>query len=450
MKLTFIQLLLLSTFGASAQHNILGDYINQAMKNNQGLNTQQIGLSKSLYALKEAHSLFLPNISFGASYSKAEGGRSIDIPVGDLLNPVYKSLNQLTSSGSFPQLQNYSVQLNPDNYYDARVHTTVPLIDAEIYFNQKIKKENITQHQAAVNIYKRELVKDVKIAYYQYYQADQSVSVYGNALVLVNENIRVNQSLLKNGVRNSTALTRSETEKQKIQSALEQSLNNRKNSLAYFNFLLNRSLETTIILDSSLFAEVDRQQSVSPQSSASGREELAELQSSIRTNDWNKKLERAYLLPKLSSFLDLGSQGFDFQYNNKTQYYLWGISLQWNLFAGGQHKYRVQQASLGMESMISQYKETFNTFQLQLVQSLNNQQTALSDYKNAQTQLALSEKYYEDQFKLYKAGELLYLELLDALTQLTNARLQVAVTLANVKVAGAETERNEASYPIQN
>jgi len=47
-----------------------------------------------------------------------------------------------------------------------------------------------------------------------------------------------------------------------------------------------------------------------------------------------------------------------------------------------------------------------------------------------------------------KKGQLLYIELLDALTQLTNARLQLAVTIANVQVAYADTERNAATYPL--
>lgn len=66
----------------------------------------------------------------------------------------------------------------------------------------------------------------------------------------------------------------------------------------------------------------------------------------------------------------------------------------------------------------------------------------------AKKQLALADKYYTDQFKVYKAGQLLYIELLDALTQLTNARLQLAVTIANVQVAYADTERHAATYPL--
>ena len=150
----------------------------------------------------------------------------------------------------------------------------------------------------------------------------------------------------------------------------------------------------------------------------------------------------------MNTYLDLGSQGFNFQYNTKTQYYVWGLSLEMNLFAGGLHKSRIQQATAGKQEAESNYQETSSQLQMQLVQSVNNLHTALSDYQNAKNQLALAEKYYTDQFKVYKAGQLLYIELLDALTQLTNARLQVAVTIANVQVAYADTERNAATYPL--
>jgi outer membrane protein TolC len=448
MKLLFIPLLVMMTVPARAQKSALENYISEAFKNNQGLQGQQLQLEKSMYALKEAHALFLPNISFGASYSKADGGRTIDLPIGDLFNPVYKSLNQLTNSNSFPNLHNQSILLNPDNYYDARFRTTLSLINSEIYYNEKIKNEKISQQKAAVNVYKRELVKEIKTAYYKYYQAVKAEEIYDNALTLVNENIRVNESLFKNGMQNSTALTRSETEKQKIEASITQAAGNRKNVQAYINFLVNRPLESLVILDTASFVTENQTLSSILNSNTDGREELQELQSVIQTNELNKKLQSAYLVPKLNTYLDLGSQGFNFQYNNKTQYYVWGLNLEMNLFSGGLHKYKIQQANLGKQAAEISYKETSSQMQMQLLQSVNNLRTTISDYHNARTQLSLAEKYYADQNKVYKAGQLLYIELLDALTQLTNARLQMAVTIANMQVAYAEAERNAATYPL--
>ncbi|NJO25856.1 MAG: TolC family protein, partial [Bacteroidia bacterium] len=55
-------------------------------------------MENSLVALKEARSLFLPTTWFETQYTLANGGRTIDIPVGNLMNPVYKTLNQLTGT----------------------------------------------------------------------------------------------------------------------------------------------------------------------------------------------------------------------------------------------------------------------------------------------------------------------------------------------------------------
>lgn len=422
---------------------VLDGYIQEAFKSNQGLLQQHIQLEKSLSALQEARSLFLPNVSLLGSYTKAAGGRTIDLPIGDLFNPVYSTLNQLTQSNAFPQIKNASVLLNPDNFYDAKLRTALPLINAEIYYNQKIKKELISQQQAAVNVYKRELVKNIKSAYYQYHQAQQAIGIYKSALTLVNENIRVNESLLRNGVRNSTALTRSEAEKEKIVAAITQAENNARNAKAYFNFLLNRDLQSEIEIDNTLFTG----EPVIP-AGATEREELVQLKTGIAAYYLAEQMQRSYLVPKLNTFLDLGSQGFNFDVNNKTKYYLWGVNLQWDLFAGGQHKFKTQQAKADKQALEVQYSQTDKALQLQNEQAFNNFNTAIANYKSAQKQQQLAQKYYNDQVKVYKEGQLLYIELIDALNQYTGAQLQLSLAQAAMLSAAAEIERAQASYRL--
>ena len=146
-------------FGAGAQ-TTLDSYIKTALANNETIRQQQFLLTKSVYALKEAKSLFLPAVGFNATYTLANGGRTVDIPVGDLMNPVYKTLNQLTGTTNFPQVQNQHVLLNPNNFYDAKIRTTYPLLNAEIEFNRKIKTQQHNLQQIEISLYKRELVKE--------------------------------------------------------------------------------------------------------------------------------------------------------------------------------------------------------------------------------------------------------------------------------------------------
>jgi outer membrane protein TolC len=71
------------TFGQS----ILDEYIQEGLQKNQSIQQQEFAFEKSVYALKEAKSLFLPSLSLMTDYVLAGGGRTVDFPAGDLLNP---------------------------------------------------------------------------------------------------------------------------------------------------------------------------------------------------------------------------------------------------------------------------------------------------------------------------------------------------------------------------
>jgi outer membrane protein TolC len=439
--------MLIISRAASAQSPVLDRYIQDAFAHNQALQQQNFQLEKSLYALKEAQALFMPQVSLQGSYTKASGGRTIDIPIGDLMNPVHNTLNQLTNSKQFPQLSNQSILLSPDNFYDAKVRTSLPLINTEIWYAKKIRQEDIGRQQAAVNVYKRQLVKDIKTAYYQYVQAMRAVDIYQNALLLVEENIRVNRSMLQNGIRNSTSLTRAQTEKERTEASITQARNNQQNAQSYFNFLLNRSLTADISIDSTALALTAG--FPSPETTTvTNREELVQLDKSRSMALLQQKLHRSTFIPKLSTFLDLGSQAYNWDFNNKSRYYLWGVNLQWDIFSGGQRRYRERQAATDAAIAKAAIDETTQALQLEQRNAFNNHQTATTNYKSAQTQLQLAEKYYRDQLKVYKEGQLLYIELLDAQNQLTNARLQLLQASAQVQIATAEIERAQASYAL--
>lgn len=426
--------------------NTLEAYIRQGLAANDGLKQQQFQLDKSLYALKEARSYFLPQVSLMGNYIKSQGGRTIDFPTGDLLNGVYSTLNQLTGEPRFPQLENQSIQLNPDNFYDAKFRTTLQLVNAEIWYNEQIHREMITQQEAAVRVYKRELVKDIKTAYYHYLRAIQAVHIYEEALLVVNEHIRVNESLVRNGVRNPTALTRSRAEKERLTAQLTEAQNNRNNARSYFNFLLNKPLETAVDADTLLLAKLPLD--LAGGTAITGREELLQIRQLQKVNGLHERMQQSYLIPKLNTFLDLGSQGFDWKFDDRSRYYMWGVNLQWDLFLGGLHKSRIRQARTDRMSLQAQFSQTERSFELQAEQAWNNYRTAVSSYRNAQSQQQLSEKYYQDQLKVYKEGQLLYIELLDAQNQLTGARLQASVAAAQVHIAAAGLERVTAQYPI--
>ncbi|MEO6732023.1 MAG: TolC family protein, partial [Ferruginibacter sp.] len=277
----------------------LDQYIEYGLVNNESIKQQQFMLEKNLYALQEAKSLFLPNVSFNAGYTLAGGGRTVDVPIGDLMNPVYSTLNQLTATKNFPQVKNQNILLNPNNFYDVKLHTIYPIINAELAYNKKIKSQQYDLQKIEIDVYKRELAKEIKIAYYNYLQATEAIKIYENALLLVKENERINTSLFNNDKVNRTAVIRSTNEVTKISAQLNTGKQTQANAKGWFNFLLNQPLTTEILSDAiNNIPDI----SIVNDTAVNKREELQKLNTAKAINDNLLGLANAYKKPKLNSF----------------------------------------------------------------------------------------------------------------------------------------------------
>ena len=73
----------------------LRQVIDEALAANLELRASGATVQQRLAALDQARARYLPVIDFAARYSMADGGRTIEFPVGDLLNPVYETLDQM-------------------------------------------------------------------------------------------------------------------------------------------------------------------------------------------------------------------------------------------------------------------------------------------------------------------------------------------------------------------
>ena len=170
--------------------NALDDYIQEAFDNNLVLQQKNISLERALSSLDEAKSLFLPQIDLNVDYLTGYGGRFIDIPVGDMLNPVYTSLNFLMQTDQFPQLENIEQNFFPKNQLDIKVRTSMPIYNSDIIHNKTI--QGIQYHLKSIEIetYKRELVAQIKNSYFQYLMALENIKIYENAQTLVQKNVK--------------------------------------------------------------------------------------------------------------------------------------------------------------------------------------------------------------------------------------------------------------------
>lgn len=449
MRTTILYLLFALASIVQLNAQSLREYIDEGLKNNVVLKEKAIAIDKALIALKEAKSLILPATNFEAQYTLAKGGRSIDLPVGDLLNPVYQSLNQMMHTDKFPIVGNVSEQLYPNNFYDTKFRTVMPIINPALKINRLIKKEEVLLNKNDLEIYQRELVKEIKIAYYNTLMANQSVHIFENVLDVANQNLKTSQALLANGKGLPAYLSRALIEVQSIEAQMQIANNGLQNAKAYFNFLLNKPLNDTIFMSSERINEPSLADIIKGPDQISNREEMKSMTLAVNINRYLVQLNRSFRMPKINSFIDLGSQGFDLKVNNRSLYYMAGLQLQIPIFSGNRNLYKVQQSMLDEKTVSLQWEQVHDQLMVAASVALNNLKAAYSDYKVSINQQEPAKSYYFLIDRGYKEGTNSFLEFLDAGKQLTEARLKLNISRFKLLSALALYERQTATYTYQ-
>ncbi len=80
----------------------LREVLDDALAANLELRAGAAAIEQRLAALDQARARYLPVLDVAARYSWADGGRTIEFPVGDLLNPVYATLDELLIASGQP------------------------------------------------------------------------------------------------------------------------------------------------------------------------------------------------------------------------------------------------------------------------------------------------------------------------------------------------------------
>lgn len=448
----FLSCLLLAGLSASlamAQNQVLDQYISLGLQSNQGLKQKQLDYSADLAALKEARGLFFPDLSFNARYTVAEGGRTIVFPVGDLMNPVYSTLNMLTGSESFPQIENEEFPFLRPREHETKLTLVQPIFHSDIIQNYKIKKQYTEIARIDVDRYKRELIREISKAYYEHQKASNLVWLADTSMALVRENLRVSQSLFENDKVTIDAVYRSESELSKVEVQQAQARNFLEATRSYFNFLLNRSLDTSVELmipePQPIGIELDEASQWAMQS----RDELAQIREYQQLNEHVTDLYRGSNIPGLFGVVDYGYQGEEYSFTGEDDFMLASLVMKWNLFQGTVNQQKVKRSRIEGDKLEELFLETRQQIKLEVINYYYALQADFESVQSARKQLASAQRAYELISRKYSEGQSSLLELIDARSSLTSAAANMIIArsdyfsgLADFEYAMGATDPN--------
>jgi len=404
-----------------AQNRALDEYIRLGLQSNQALKQKQLDYASSLSALKGARGLFMPEVSVNARYTVAKGGRTIDFPVGDLLNPVYSTLNVLTASDIFPTIENEAFPFLRPREHETKVSLVQPIFSSEIIYNYRIQKQYSEISMVDVDRYKKELIKEITKAYYNYQKAFNLVGLADTTYLLVKENMRVSQKLLDNDKVTIDAVYRSDAELGKVEVQRARAVNMLEASSAYFNFLLNRPLDLFIELIDEPAVPVSISLEEASLLALQNRDELHQIDQYRQLNRHVTHLQQGKIMPGLFGVVDYGFQGSEYRFTGEDDFMLASLVLHWTLFNGSANHQKVQQSKIEAKKLNELYEETQQQIRLEVINHYYALQTAYQSVRSALKQTRSAHRAYELISRKYSEGQSSLLELIDARTSLTGA-----------------------------
>ncbi len=439
MKTTFaVILLFLPLSGVVAQRSaVLDAYIQEGLARNLGLQQQANVQQQAIERVRQADGLRLPSVGFNAYYSLAAGGRTLEFPVGDLLNPVYSTLNDLTGTNNFPTIENVSEQFLPNDFQQTNLSIQYPLFNSDIRHNRDIQRNLAESQNAQLNAQTNDLRYRITEAYLRYLQTLEAEKIWLNTKVVLNELRDFNQSLVRNNVATKDVVATADYEISKADNELYRIRSLQNSVRAYFNQLLNRDLQAPVIADSILLdlpADTFATDTLIAYALAN-RQEFSALRSGMDAADGNLRLLESRLrLPKAYIGGEAGFQGFGYDIFDGQAYAFARVGLTYDIFQGGVRTSQSQEARLEKERLSLQYTELEQQVALQVTQRYNNLVAAYQTWQTSRRGLASAEEIFRISTNKYRAGNQLLIEWLDAQNRVTAAQLQVLVSYADLLI----------------
>jgi outer membrane protein TolC len=441
----------LAAFALPAQRSaVLESYVRSGLEQNLALRQRGVEVDRSREALRQARAMASPTLQFQATYTRSAGGRSIEFPVGDLLNPVYGTLNFLTQSTAFPTLENQSIQFLPDNFHETKFRFAYPLFNASLRHNRRARESLLAGAAAQRDAAEHALRFDIEAAYLTYLQALEAEKIYLHARTVLTELRRFNESLVKNDVATRDVVTTAEYELSRTDNELARLRAGQSSARAYFNFLLHRPLDAGVEADTALLrADVpDYHLPALIVRAVENRRELDALEAGLAAAASGIALRRdALRLPSAYVGGEFGFQGFGYSFDREQAFALGQVGLTYDLFTGGRRNSELQEARLESERLRLQAAEAREQIALQVTRAWHDFQAARQSWQTARTGLQAAEASFRIVQNKYRAQQALLLEFLDAQNRVTTARLQVLLAWTDVLLR--EAALNQHAPPTE-
>ena len=416
----------------------LGELVAEALRTNLGLEGERLAERRADADVREARGLFFPSLVLDSRYSHFDG-----VPnVGDLVNPAYTALNQLTGTNRFPT----NIDLTLPQRHESRVRFSQPLFNEGIRANYSLARGRQDGQRMARAAAARQLAADVQIAYLQEASARRVAEIYDATAALVQESQRVAERLLDAGRATPEAVYRARAERADVEQQLAEARERHLAAARALNRILRRPLDApvAVIPDSALALPLD----ITPDSAVAHalavREELGQAAAGERTAVAARRVATAAFLPSVAVAVDYGFQSRDFAFRSENDYWAASVVVSWNLFNGGRDAARRAAAGYEVERVRTLQRDLADRIGLEVRTAYEAASVAQAAIATADARLEAARRTFALVRRRYDEGIASPIEFVDARTAYTSAELNRVLTAYRYAMRWVDLERAAA------
>lgn len=410
---------------------VVEDYVREGLQSNLTLRSQGFDVERAVAALDAARAGYLPGLSLAARYTRNEGGREFVLP-----------LSQIN-----PALADETLSFLRQRDQDTRLGLTQPVYAPAIPASVRAQRAQLAASEYARLALARRLKRDITVGYLDWLRATKTVAIVEASRLLLVENLRVNESLFRNGRLTEDQVLRARAELLEVEQQHRESENLAQQSRRWLNFLLNRPLDSAL--------EATEVEAVVTRSAAdlatleagalANRPELAEADSAARVAEAQVGVARAALKPTLGLGVDGGIQGEAYGTGHGYNYTQASLQLSWKLFDGGANRAAVRSARALARRAETQRDELARQIQLEVQQALDRLDTARDSLATADARSQAARAGFRIASRKRDEGMISQVEFIDARSTLTGAELNLNVTRFALLARQAELDYASAA-----
>jgi outer membrane protein TolC len=421
----------------------LQQVLDDALAANLELRAGTATVQQRMAALDQARARYLPVLDLAARYSMADGGRTIEFPVGDLLNPVYSTLDGLLQASGqparFPRVANQRIDFLRSQEQETKLVLQQPIYEPRLGPALEASRQDVNRVEANLAALRARVIRDTRQAYYQWLAAQQARLVIDATRDLAQANLDANQSLYRNGRITRDLVYRAEADVLEIEQQRIAAASRVRIAQSYVNLLRNVPLAEPLPqseIDAATIErfrnELVRRLAGRPLDTAmlqdlatQSRAELKGLDAAVATGEARQDLARAAFKPMLAFGAEAGVQGEEYGFGDDQRYVLASVILRWNAFRGGGDRAALREAQAFTEELRATRDLARQQVRLEVQQALETLEVADASLETALKRTEAAGGAFRIASRKRDLGQINQAEFIDARRAQTEALLNL-------------------------